>query len=136
MASQMSNVFKYSMLNTYVGKTFTAFLMQPGFTFDRAAHKVYADISASEVTTAGGYTKGTGITLSGIAVSQDDTNNRGLVTWSSISFTPSGANISICGAILCNTTDDMIIGFEDALGTVVIADGQPYVITTPFVAVT
>jgi hypothetical protein len=133
MASQCSNFWKYSQLNLFVAKDFAAFFMQPGFVFNKATMEDYADISASEVVTGSGYTKGTGITLSGIAVAQDNTGNRGVITWDSITFTPTGGNISICGAVIIDTTDDIIVGFEDALGTVVIADGQPYTITDPYV---
>lgn len=131
----MSNVFKYSALNLFAAKTFTFFLMMPGYTFDPVNHKLYADISAFEIATAGGYTKGTGIVLSGIAVSENDTNMRGLITWTNVSFTPTGASLSICGAVLIDTTDNIVVGFEDAGGTVVISDGQPYLIQQPFVAI-
>jgi hypothetical protein len=136
MASTVSNNFKYQLLNLLVAKTFKFYLMMPGFTFDQDAQKVYADIATNEIATAGGYTHGTGITLSGIAVAEDDANNQGIITWGNVSFTPTGASLSICGAVLVNTTDDIIVGFEDAGGTVVIADGQPCVIAQPFVAIT
>ena len=133
MASACSNYWKYSQLNLFAGKTFVAFLMQPGFTFNKATHMEYADFSASECATAGGYTKGTGLAMTVVAVTQDDTGNRGLMTFADIAFTPTGANISMCGAMIVDTTDDIVVGFEDALATVLITDGQPYVITGPYV---
>jgi|WetSurSiteA1Bulk_404760.scaffolds.fasta_scaffold257434_1 hypothetical protein len=129
MATQNSNYWKYSLLDLLSAKVFTIFLMQPGFTFNKSDHKLYADISANEVGTNYGYTKGTGITLSGIVVSQDNTNSRGLMTWSNVNFTPSGGNISACGAILVDTTDDIIVAFLDAGGTIIMTDGIPYIIS-------
>lgn len=128
MATQCSNYWKYYKLNLFSGKTFSLILMQPGFSFNRGTMEDYADISASEVAAANGYSTG-GFTLSGISVTKDNTNNRGLITWSNVSFTPTGGNVSFCGAIVLDETDDVIVGFIDAGGTIIATEDQPYSIT-------
>ena len=133
MASECSNYWKYSKLNLFVGDTHKLCIMQPGFTFSKSTVSTYASISGSECGTAYGYTAG-GITLSGISVSQDNTNNRGKMTWSNVTFTPSGGNISFCGACIVNTTKNIVLNFLDAAGTVVATDGLPYVINNIIVA--
>jgi hypothetical protein len=125
----VSNYWKYKMLNNYVAKVFAVLLMQPGFVFDKDAHLDYADISASECTTANGYTKGTGLVLTISAVSQDNTNDRGKIAFSNVSFTPTPGNISLGGALIWDVTDDIIVGYEDADGTITINADQPYVFT-------
>jgi len=127
MASQVANFWKYYKLNLLVGKTFKIYLMAPGFLFNRATHKHYTDISASELTTANGYTSG-GQSLAGISVSQDDTNNRGIITWSNAQWTASSNGIAASGAIVHDSTDDVIAGFIDFGGTQTALAGAPFIV--------
>jgi len=128
MASYLSNYFPYKLLSLITGKTFKAVLMASGFTFNRATHKLYADISGSELPTAYGYTAG-GIVLSGAAAAQDDVNMKGTLTFNNVTFIPSGGNVTFCGAILYNSTDNIVCGFADAGGNVTAIDGVGYVIS-------
>lgn len=125
----VSNYWKYKLLNTQAAKAFTLILMQPGFVFDKDAHLDYADISASECATAYGYTATTGIVLAGTTVAQDNTNDRGTITFSAASITPTGGNITIGGILLLQTTDDIIVQYGNT-GTVTLTDGATFSVST------
>ena len=47
--------------------SFIVILMQSGFTYNRAAHHKYSDISAAELSTGNGYTQKTKV-LTGISI--------------------------------------------------------------------
>jgi hypothetical protein len=104
-------------------------LMAPGFVFNKDTMGTYASVSASEVANGFGYTTG-GATLSGMATSQDDTNNLGKTTWSNASWTASGANVSAAAAIVYDDThtDNLIVMCIDFGGTQTVLDGYPGVI--------
>jgi len=79
-------------------------LMQTGFTFDRATHHVYADISASELATANGYVAG-GVSLGVSTVTENDTLFKTTVTWPNASWTAAGGSIGpAAGAIIYDDT--------------------------------
>ena len=83
MASLLSNNFtelQSAGLVDFDADVFLLILMQAGFTFDRAAHDEYADVSAFELPTLYGYTVG-GITLAGVATVRSDILNATLITW-------------------------------------------------------
>lgn len=97
---------------------FKIILMGSGFVFNTDTHAGYADVSASELPTGNGYTAG-GVTLGGVAVTQDDVNDRTNITWVSPSWTASGGSIGPSpGAIIYDDTvtapvADAIIGYID-----------------------
>lgn len=134
MATQLSNYFLYQVLLKTVNlssDTCKIALMQSGFAFNRASHHVYADVSASELGTAVGYTAG-GATLAGVSVSQDNTNNRGKVTWNNVSWTITGGNLVAAGAIIYDTTaTNMILGYIDFGGDETTLDGGVFTIANP-----
>jgi hypothetical protein len=123
----VTTYWKYHQLNNYVAKAFVLLLMQPGFVFDRDDSIEYSAISASEVTSGNGYTKGAGIVITVKDVVIDNTNHRGKIRFNSVSFTPSGGDISLGGAIIWDLSDDVVVGYMDAEGTITILEDQPYV---------
>lgn len=136
MASELSNHFKY-MLGTkkvdFSADSFKLILMASGFTFNKDTHATYSDVSASELTTGYGYTQNTK-TLSGVTVTEDDTNDRLEVTWSNASWTASGGSIGPSpGAIIFDdtTTDDTVVGYIDFSGNQTATDGGTFTITSP-----
>jgi hypothetical protein len=117
MATYASNRFKYELLNggvTGASDVFKIILMQSGFTFNRVSHNTYADVSASELSTASGYTIG-GLTLANVAISQNDTSNKGQMTWDNASWTAAGGNVTARGAIIFDDThaSDIVVGYID-----------------------
>lgn len=131
MASQLSNKIKYLMSTkaiNFTGDTFKIILMKSGYTFDKDTHEGYANVSARELVTANGYTAG-GATLTGVAVTEDDINDRCSITWNNATWTASGGNIGPTpGAIIYDDTvttpiADPIVGYIDFGGEQTQASG-------------
>ena len=108
------NHWKYLLMQggpNFESDTFMAILMDTGFTFDRDSHALYADISASELATGNGYTVKTE-TLTGVALTEDDSDDRAEVTWSNPAWTASGGAIGPtpgCCIIDDSLTDDPVV---------------------------
>lgn len=131
MASTASNKIKYLLATKiidFANDTFKIILMQSGFSFNVDTHHGYSDVSASELATANGYTAG-GATLAGVAVTEDDTDNRTEITWSNKSWTASGGSIGPTpGAIIYDDTvaapiAKPVVGYIDFGGDQTQADG-------------
>lgn len=131
MATAASNKLKYllaSKIIDFANDSFKIILMGTGFTFDKDTHHGYADVSASELSTGNGYTQNTK-TLAGVAVTEDDTDDRCEITWSNVTWTASGGAIGPSpGAIIYDDTvttptDDPIVGYIDFGGDQTQADG-------------
>lgn len=134
MASTASNKLKFllaSKIIDFANDSFIIILMASGFTFNKDTHHGYADVSASELATGNGYTVKTK-TLAGVAVTEDDANDRCNVTWSNVTWTASGGAIGPSpGAIIFDdtvtaagvTVADPIIGYIDFGGNQTQADG-------------
>lgn len=107
MATVASNKIKYLLAKKVIdfsADTFKIILMQSGFTFNKDTHHGYADVSASELSTANGYTAG-GATLGGVAVTEDDIDDRTEITWSNVTWTASNGSIGPTpGAIIYDDT--------------------------------
>ena len=123
----VTTYWKYHQLNAYVAKQFKLLLMLPEFVFDVEDHAQYAQIEASELESQHGYVKQAGIQPTVKDVVIDTTDHIGKIRFNSISFTPSTGDISFGGAIIWNSTDDVVVGYMDAEGTVTVLEGQPYV---------
>ena len=134
MASTVSNKIKYLIATgaiDFENDSFIICLMDPGFVFNKDTHHQYSDISGSELNTAYGYTVKTKA-LAGVAVTEDDTNDRCSVTWNAVSWTASGGAIGPTpGAIVIDdtATDDPVLGYIDFGGEVTQADGGTGTIT-------
>lgn len=107
MTTEASNKIKYLLATKVIdfdNDAFQIILMQTGFTFDKDSDSLYADVSGSELTTANGYTVG-GNTLTGVSVTEDDTDDRAEVTWNNTTWTASGGSIGPSpGAIIYDDT--------------------------------
>ena len=128
MASTASNKLKYLLATKVIDfatDSFKIILMASGFVFNKDTHHGYADVSASELATGYGYTRNTK-TLAGVAVTEDDTDDRCEVTWSNVTWTAAGGAIGPTpGAIIFDdtVTDDPIVGYIDFGGEQTQADG-------------
>jgi len=143
MATVPSNKLKFELTNArvdFASDTFKMILMQSGFTFDVDTDHGYSDVSASEIANGNGYTTG-GVTLSGVAVTEDDSDNRTEVTWNNATWTASGGSIGpAAGAIIYDDTAsspqaDTVIGYIDFGGDITQADGGTLTIANPEVRV-
>lgn len=128
MAGTIANNFRVLLAQGSVdfdANTFKAIAMKEGFIFNKASHDLYADVSASEQGTGFGYTVG-GATLSGVAVAQNDTDNRADITWNNITWTASGGDVGpLAGVIIYDDSiaNDPIVGYIDFGGAYTVADG-------------
>lgn len=101
------NHFKY-LVGTkaidFANDTFKIILMNTTFTFAKDTHAELADVTADQLSTANGYTQDDK-TLAGVAVAEDDTDDRLEVTWSDPVWTASSGSIGPTGAaIVIDTT--------------------------------
>jgi len=128
MANQASNHIKYLLATAaidFANDTFQIILMQSGFVFDKDADEEYADVVGDELPNGNGYTTA-GETLAGVAVAEDDVDDRAEVTWNNVSWTAVGGPIGpACGAIIYDDTvaNDPIVGFIDFGADYTQADG-------------
>jgi len=113
--------------------TFKMILMQSGFVFNKDNHHCYADISASELPTAFGYTVG-GQTLTGVSLVVNNTLDRAELTWSPHQWDAVGGALVASGAIIFDDTTatgsghdytDAIASYIDFGGTRTVLDGTP-----------
>lgn len=108
-------------------------LMDTGFTFNRATHHVYADVSASELASGNGYsTKNK--PAAGISITRDDSLYKVTITWSNPQWTASGGSIGPSpGAFLLDdsVTDDPLIMYIDFGEDGTEADGGTFTIANP-----
>lgn len=120
MPTLPSNEFKDLLgrkLISFPADIFKIILMASGYSFDRANHNTYADVSSLELTTGAGYTAG-GQTLTGVVLTRDNINNEERVTWNNASWLAAGGNLVAQGAIIFDDTlttpaIDPVIGYID-----------------------
>jgi hypothetical protein len=146
MANVISNTFKGMLLKGQMtlSDSYKIILMQDGFVFDNATHFAYANVSASELVTAYGYTAG-GIALTGITVTVSQGSNLAKLAWTNAQFSASGGALITSGAIIYNdSTDtgggddytDAIAMFIDAGGTLTATDGTPLIVHDIYLTIT
>jgi hypothetical protein len=140
MSNEAANKLKYELAVgniDFSGDTFKIILMQSGFVFDKDAHHYYADVSGNELGGGNGYTAG-GNTLAGVAVTEDDVDDRAEITWNNVSWTAAGGSIGpTCGAIIYDDShaSDCIIGFIDFGADYTQPDGGTATIIAPEVRI-
>ena len=128
MAGTIANNFRVLIAQGDVdfdANTFKAIAMKEGFVFNPATHDLYADVSASEQGTGYGYTAG-GVTMSGVSITQNDTDARADITWNNITWTASGGDVGpLAGVIIYDDslTNDPIVGYINFGGSYTVADG-------------
>ncbi len=126
----LSNQFKYEKgigAVDFSSDTFYVALMGTGFVFDPDAHGVWADISASEISTAGGYTTGGEAMSVSSSWTQDDTNDQASISWNNHTFTASGADFdAIAAAIVYDYThaSNLIVGAIEFDSDINVSDGN------------
>jgi len=140
MANQAANRLKYLMAQgdvDFSADAFNIILMASGFTFNKDTHHGYADVIASELPTANGYTRGAEV-LANVVVTEVDAEDRTEITWDNPSWTAAGGAIGPSpGAIIYDDTDaaDSLVGWIDFGGDQTQADGGTVTILNPEVRV-
>lgn len=134
MATKCSNHFVYQLMKKIIdmsADTFKLRLMTSGFVFNEDNHAVWTDVSASELAAGNGYAAG-GLTLTGIAVTEDDVNNKAKFAAADAEWTASGGSIGPTpGAILVDdtTADKTIVCWFDFNGNKTATDGNKIQVT-------
>lgn len=108
--------------------TFTCALVGSGYTFDRTGNPGYAAVSANEISTTG-YTA-PGKNLTGLTVTQDDTNHRGKwdaadLTWTALGTTAIAHAIVFDNTITTPVVDPLVLRVEIATSS----NGNDYTIS-------
>lgn len=135
MSSRASNKIKELLWKKVIdgeNDTFKMALMEDGFTFNRASHDVYDDVSSYEVDNGNGYTTG-GNALTGNTVTKDDTENAGILSFNHTNWTMDGANLAAVGAIIYDDTvsspvNKPIVGYIDFEGLLTTYDGGTFTV--------
>lgn len=138
MATEASNKIKYLLATKvidFLNDAFNIALMNDGFVFDKDTHHIWADVSGSELGNGNGYTTG-GNVLGGVAVTEDDADDRTEVTWNNPSWTAGGGPIGPSpGAIIYDDTVAApvkpIVGYIDFGGNRTQADGGVATVANP-----
>jgi len=129
----LSNHFKFqqnSGLIDFDADTFLVILMDTAFAFDKDAHATLALVTANQIAAGNGYTQDDE-TLAGVAVDEDDTNDRSNVTWDDVSFTASGGAFPAIGSACVidgTTSDDTVVGCIDFGADYTVADGLSFLL--------
>lgn len=129
-----SNHYKYQLGTGQIdfsADTIKIILMNTAFAFDKDAHATLADVTASQLATANGYTQNNKA-LANVSLSEDDTNDYLSVSWDDVTFTASGGDIGPFGAAILyddTTLDDTVIGCIDLGVDRTIVDGESYQFT-------
>lgn len=143
MTTEVSNKARFELANAriaFASHTFKIILMASGYTFNKDTAHGYADISASELANGNGYTTG-GATLSGVAVTENDTTDLCEITWANPAWTASGGDIGPTpGAIIYDDSAtspqaDTVIGYIDFGGDITQAVGGVLTIANPKVVI-
>ena len=140
MPNAAPNHIKYLLATkaiSFAADAFKIILMQTGFVFDKDNHEEYADVVGNELATANGYTQGAKA-LAGVAVTEDDVDDRCEIVWSNVTWTASGGAIGpASGAIIYDDTvaNDPIVGYIDFGGDQTQPDGGTVTLIAPEVRI-
>ena len=113
--------------------TLKIILMDTGFTYARATHHLYADVSADELGAGNGYLQKTEA-MAGISISRNDTLYKVTITWTNPAWTASGGAIGPSpGAFILveNIDDDPLVCYIDFGGEGTEPDGGVFTISSP-----
>lgn len=96
----LSNHYKYQLMKKKIDlsvDTLVMILMNNTYVFDEDTDATLANIAADQLSTGNGYTKNAK-ELANLSLSEDDANDKGVMTCDDISWTASGGSIGATGA--------------------------------------
>lgn len=126
----VSNEFKFELGKgniDFSSDTFKGMLMDSTFTFNQDTHGTVSDVSADEISSAGGYARATLVV--GTAWNQDNTDNKGSIAWNDVTWTASGASFdNFVAVIIYDDThaSDVIVGCIALGQTLSVGDGNSF----------
>jgi len=131
IVSTLSNHAKKQIMDAEIdfgSHEFRCILMDTAFAFDKDTHATYGDVSANELAAGNGYSL-SGEVLSSGELTEDDSNDRGRMTWGNITWTASGGSIGATGAAVVvgfGSSDDTVVGCIDYGSDYTVADGSSF----------
>lgn len=102
ISNTLSNNFKRALLNKEIDMDSDAFkiaLMNTTFAFDPVAHGEWANVSSYEIAAGAGYTAGGQLLQSG-ELTQNNTTNKGVMTWQNAEWLAAGGDMADAGAAI------------------------------------
>jgi len=138
VTATVSNKIKYLLLKALEEDTLKCCLMNTTFTFDVDADHYYSDISSDELANGNGYTTG-GQTLTGVAVTENDSADRADLSCNNPTWAASGGSIGATGGAIVyddTLTEKPIIGYIDFGGDQTASAGENFLISTVAIRLT
>jgi len=129
VTATVSNHFKFQLASGNIdfdASVYKVILMNTTFAFDKDTDATLADVTADQLSTGNGYTQDTKV-LTGVSVTEDDTNDKAAVTWDNATWTASGGSIGPTGAYIIyddTTSDDTVVACVDFGTDYTISDGS------------
>ena len=129
IVATVSNHAKYQLSKGLVdlsADTLKVILMNTTFTFDKDTHSTLAAVTASQLATGNGYTQDDK-TITTQVLTEDDTNDKAIMTCDNVTWTASGGDIGGTGSFCIyddTTSDDTIIACVDFGTDYTISDGS------------
>ena len=102
VVNTLTNRFKYGLMKKEVDLSTDSFkmaLMTSAFAFNPDTHEQYANVSASEIAAGNGYTAGGKVLISG-ELTQNNTTDKGVMTWSNNKWIASGGDFPATGSAI------------------------------------
>ncbi len=141
VVSTHSNHYKYQVMAGNIdfdADTFRIALMDDSFSFDKDTHATFSDCIANEIAAGSGYSASGEILLSG-ELTEDDTNDRGNMSWGNLTWTASGGDFPAASAAIVyddTSSDDTVIGEINFGQNITVADGSSLQIQSTVVRIT
>lgn len=136
VVTTISNHFKYQLMTKKVDMSadvFKMILLDTVFAFDKDTHATLADVTASQIGTAFGYTQNNK-TLAGASVVENDALDKASCAWSDVTWTASGGAIGPVGAAIIyddTTVDDTVVCCIDFGADFTTPDGFSFQVQAP-----
>lgn len=130
----LSNHFKKQQLDGEIdvgSDTLKCALMTGEFVFNKDTHATWADVSASEIANGSGYATG-GLTLTGVTLTEDDSNDRGQAAWSNPRWNATGELGEFAAALIYDDTssDNTVVGCVEFGTSVSVPDTSYFELTS------
>ncbi len=128
VVSTLSNRVKYQLMKKQIdfdADSFKVALMNNTFAFDKDNNATYTNVSGEELSAGNGYSTGGNTLLSG-ELTENDTDDRGQMTWGDSTFTGSGGSIGPTGAAIVyddTVAEKTVVGCIDYGEDISIGDG-------------
>jgi hypothetical protein len=136
VVTTVPNHYKYLMKTKVIDEAndvFKIVLMNTSFAFDKDAHALLADVTSNQIATGNGYTQNNK-TLSGVAITEDDSTDKAKTVWSDVTWTASGGSIGPVGAAIIyddTAANDPIVMCIDFGADFTTPDGFSFLIQAP-----